>query len=128
MEVVMARVMVKKAHARHLDNDDASTMSVNQYHPIGHKPALAFHVHQRHASSAVANQTHCTRCGGLMVQEFYIDLRDSIEGLTSPAKRCVQCGEVIDLAILINRQQVQLSMPIQLEKEMSPNYQVTKGR
>ena len=61
----MARAIMEKSHARHLDNDDASTMSVNQYLPISHKPALAFHAHQRKASSLVANQTQCTRCGGL---------------------------------------------------------------
>lgn len=123
----MARTMVKKAHARRLDSDDASTMSVNQYVPIGHKNALAFHAHQGHASSVVANQTHCTRCGGLMVQEFYIDLYDNIDELKSPGKRCVQCGEVIDFVILINRQHTQLSMPIQLGKAMSPNNQMIKG-
>ena len=122
----MARAMVEKTHARHLNNHDASTMSIDQYVPIGHEPALAIHAHQRHASSVIANQTHCTRCGGLMVQEFYIDLRDNIDESTSPAKRCVQCGEVIDFAILINRQQAQPSIPIQQGKEMSQSNQMTK--
>ena len=61
-----------------------------------------------------------------MVQEFYIDLRDNIDESTSPAKRCVQCGEVIDFAILINRQQAQPSIPIQQGKEMSQSNQMTK--
>jgi hypothetical protein len=39
--------------------------------------------------------THCTRCGGLMVTEQFIDL---------PAHRCVQCGEIVDPVILQNRQ------------------------
>ena len=123
----MARAIMEKSHARHLDNDDASTMSVNQYLPISHKPALAFHAHQRKASSLVANQTQCTRCGGLMVREFFTGVRDSIDELKSPVKRCVQCGEVIDFSILINRQQAQLSMPTQIGKEMSPKNPVTKG-
>jgi hypothetical protein len=123
----MARAMMETSHARYLENDDASTMQVNRYLPIGHKPTLAFHAHRRHASPVVANQAHCTRCGGLMVQEFYIDLRNNIDELISPAKRCVQCGEVIDFVILITRQRAHLSMPIQLGKEMSPNNQMTKG-
>lgn len=38
---------------------------------------------------------HCSRCGGLMVAEYVIDL---------PGHRCVQCGEVVDPVILHNRQ------------------------
>lgn len=37
----------------------------------------------------------CSRCGGLMVIEQHADF---------PARRCVQCGEVIDPVILENRQ------------------------
>ncbi len=38
---------------------------------------------------------HCSRCGGFMVMEPLADL---------PARRCVQCGEVVDPVILQNRQ------------------------
>lgn len=38
---------------------------------------------------------HCLRCGGLMVMEQLLDLQ---------ARRCVQCGEVVDPVILRNRQ------------------------
>lgn len=44
----------------------------------------------------LASITQCSRCGGLMVTEQYVDL---------PAQRCVQCGEFIDPVILQNRQQ-----------------------
>ncbi|NOU11895.1 MAG: hypothetical protein HOO98_18025 [Nitrospira sp.] len=54
-------------------------------------------------SSAVTNQSICTRCGGLMVNEFFMDVLDSIRELKFPAKRCVQCGEVVDFVILTNR-------------------------
>jgi hypothetical protein len=37
----------------------------------------------------------CSRCKGLMVSEEYGDF---------PARRCIQCGEVIDPVILQNRQ------------------------
>lgn len=37
---------------------------------------------------------HCSRCGGLMVMEQLMDL---------PARRCVQCGEIVDPVILHNR-------------------------
>jgi ferredoxin len=45
----------------------------------------------------------CTRCGGLMVAERYIDLLDDTGQLEFTADRCIQCGEVIDQTILRNR-------------------------
>ena len=38
---------------------------------------------------------YCSRCGGLMVMDQLIDL---------PSERCVQCGDVVDPVILLNRQ------------------------
>jgi len=42
----------------------------------------------------------CSRCGGLMVTEQYVDIL---------ARRCVQCGELIDSVILQNRHR---SLPV----------------
>lgn len=39
-----------------------------------------------------------------MVNEYYMDLLDSIGESKFHAKRCVQCGEVVDFVILLNRQ------------------------
>ena len=43
----------------------------------------------------------CTRCGGLLVEEFCMDLSNSER--TAEAQRCVQCGELVDPVILANR-------------------------
>ena len=45
----------------------------------------------------------CTRCGGLMVADRYIDLLDDTGKLEFTADRCIQCGEVVDQTILRNR-------------------------
>lgn len=45
----------------------------------------------------------CARCGGLMVWEHYMDLRDDTGQIGMTALRCTSCGEVIDPIILQNR-------------------------
>ncbi len=45
----------------------------------------------------------CSRCGGLMVSEFSIDLWSPTSKLDGAPRRCVQCGDVIDAVILRNR-------------------------
>ena len=45
----------------------------------------------------------CVRCGGLMVLEQCFDLHSDNGHLDFPAKRCVQCGELVDPVILKNR-------------------------
>lgn len=47
--------------------------------------------------------TRCLRCGGLMVHEQCFDLRSDNGQLDFTAKRCVQCGELVDPVILKNR-------------------------
>jgi len=54
-------------------------------------------------SSAVQHKSMCTRCGGLMVQDFCLDVLGNIGEAEFAAKRCVQCGEVVDPVILRNR-------------------------
>jgi ribosomal protein S27AE len=45
----------------------------------------------------------CPRCGGLLVREPFADLLDDTASRDLAARRCVQCGEVIDPTILGNR-------------------------
>jgi len=54
-------------------------------------------------STAGPRESTCTRCGGLMVNDFFMDLLNSTGELEFAAKRCVQCGEVVDPVIQRNR-------------------------
>ena len=47
-----------------------------------------------------------------MVNDFYMDLLNSIGESKFAAKRCVQCGEVVDSVILLNRQLRQEPMTV----------------
>jgi RNase P subunit RPR2 len=53
--------------------------------------------------SPVLRQSFCLRCGGLMVNEFSVDLRNSTSELECATRRCVQCGDIVDALILRNR-------------------------
>jgi hypothetical protein len=61
--------------------------------PVGNHPV----------DSEVFHESICTRCGGLMVQDFCLDVLANIGESECAAKRCVQCGEVVDSVILRNR-------------------------
>lgn len=52
-------------------------------------------VKEKHFADWKILSLKCSRCEGLMVTEEYADFR---------ARRCVQCGEIIDPIILENRQ------------------------
>ena len=56
------------------------------------------------AEKTSSAQLTCARCGGLMVSDFCMDLMNSPGELEVAAKRCVQCGEVVDPVIQRNRQ------------------------
>lgn len=47
----------------------------------------------------------CSRCQGLMVREFIVDLYVSPTG--GNAWRCVSCGHLADPVIVLNRQRYQ---------------------
>ena len=79
-------------------------------------------------SSAVQHESICSRCGGLMVNDFCLDVLGSIGESEFSAKRCVQCGEVVDPVILSNRQLRQEPMTAQLAGRMLPNNCVMEGR
>lgn len=49
------------------------------------------------------NDNHCRRCGGFMINEHCTDLLDETGRMEFPAVRCLQCGDVVDAVILLNR-------------------------
>ena len=63
-----------------------------------------------------------------MVDDFCMDVLGSIGEAEFAAKRCVQCGEVVDSVILLNRQLRQKPMAVQLAGKMLPNNCVMEGR
>ncbi len=79
-------------------------------------------------SSSVPHESTCTRCGGLMVDDLCMDLLNSFGESKFVAKRCVQCGEVVDPVILSNRQLRQEPMTVQLAGRLLPNNCVMEGR
>ncbi|MBI3356408.1 MAG: hypothetical protein HY038_06510 [Nitrospirae bacterium] len=81
----------------------------------------------RAASSAVPHESTCVRCGGLMVKDFCMDVLANIRESEFAAKRCVQCGEVVDPVILRNRRLRQESMAVQPQVKLvqSMEFQVT---
>lgn len=50
-----------------------------------------------------AGKNSCTRCDGLMIKEYYMDLEDDSGQIGITGMRCTSCGEVIDPVILRNR-------------------------
>ena len=78
---------------------------------------------------SVANhRSTCSRCGGLMVSDFCMDLLNSTGELECAAKRCVQCGEVLDAVIERNRQLRQDMMPVRCTARPVANHYETKGQ
>ena len=66
-------------------------------------------------SSAAPHQSVCARCGGLMVTDFCMDLLFCIGETEFAARRCVQCGEIVDSVILLNRQLGREPMTVSLQ-------------
>jgi hypothetical protein len=79
-------------------------------------------------SSADPHESTCTRCGGFMVNDSYMDLLNTVGESKFAAKRCVQCGEVVDPVILSNRGFKQEPVTAQPAGKMVPNNHVTNGR
>jgi len=102
MEAIMARTSTEKARDRQLAD-----------------PTVSF---------AVRLESPCARCGGLMVNDFCMDVLNNLGESKFAAKRCVQCGEVIDPVILQNRGAWKEPMTVQLEGKMAPNNCVTESR
>ena len=91
MEVIMARALTEKLRNEQLPNHTAI--------------------------SAIQHESMCARCGGLMVNDFCMDVLNSFGESKFDAKRCVQCGEVVDPVILKNRRTGQVPMVVQLAGE-----------
>lgn len=54
---------------------------------------------------SAAGNDRCPRCGGLMIAEPGPESLDDMGLRDYLVRRCVQCGEVIDPVILMNRRQ-----------------------
>ena len=78
-------------------------------------------------SSATQHESTCIRCGGLMVQDFCLNVLGNIDEAEFVAKRCVQCGEVVDPVILRNRGTRQESMTVQRLGKILSNNCVTES-
>ena len=63
-----------------------------------------------------------------MVNDSCMDLLNSTGESKIAAKRCVQCGEVVDPVILQNRGTRQEPMVVQLAGRMLPNNCMKEGR
>ena len=46
---------------------------------------------------------NCPRCQGFMVEDFFIDLQESMGPHWVTGWRCMNCGNVIDPVIAVNR-------------------------
>ena len=64
----------------------------------------------RPRSTSQVGEGTCTRCGGLMIKEYYLDLQDDTGQIGIKGLRCTSCGEVIDPVILQNRLDPTLSL------------------
>jgi hypothetical protein len=75
--------------------------------------------------SQAPHESTCTRCSGLMVTDFYMDLLFCIGETEFAAQRCVQCGEIVDPVILRNREINHEPVTAQTAGKMVPNNHVT---
>jgi hypothetical protein len=46
----------------------------------------------------------CDRCEGLMIEDDFLDMEESFEGMWLRAWRCLNCGRALDPVILANQQ------------------------
>jgi len=46
----------------------------------------------------------CDRCQGFMLQDSFLDMEESFEGMWLRAWRCLNCGHAVDAVMLANRQ------------------------
>ncbi len=55
------------------------------------------------------HESTCMRCGGFMVPDFCTDLLNGAGSLDCSTRRCVQCGDIVDPVIRLNRHLQQLA-------------------
>jgi hypothetical protein len=46
----------------------------------------------------------CQRCEGFMLEDDFLDMQKSFEGMWLRAWRCVNCGHAVDTVMAANRQ------------------------
>lgn len=63
---------------------------------------------QDQTPGAYQNMHACNRCGGLLIREGLFDLSDDTGHMRRWARRCVQCGNIVDPLILKRRAGVDL--------------------
>ncbi len=63
---------------------------------------------QGHELVTVHSRHTCKRCGGLMLREGLFDLFDDTGQMRRWARRCVQCGDIVDSLILKRRMGAEL--------------------
>jgi hypothetical protein len=80
------------------------------------------------ATSAGRDESICARCGGLMVNDFCMDVFNSTGEPEFSARRCVQCGEVIDPVIERNRRLRQESRTVRFTERILSSHSVTEGQ
>jgi predicted RNA-binding protein with PUA domain len=68
-----------------------------------HGRTESFHSAECGDLNVVLGDPHCKRCGGLMVKEHCTDPFDETGRMEFPALRCLQCGNLVDAVILLNR-------------------------
>jgi hypothetical protein len=62
----------------------------------------------------------CPRCNGLMVDDWFQDIRDDTGRINFEGLRCLICGEVVDPVILRNRQIGPEGIPGRRRRRLSP--------
>ncbi|MCS6329378.1 MAG: hypothetical protein H8K06_20180 [Nitrospira sp.] len=66
------------------------------------------------------HESSCMRCGGLMVPDFCTDLLNGSGSLDCSTRRCVQCGDIVDPVIRLNRHLQQSAVVARELKAVGP--------
>ncbi|MCW5786814.1 MAG: hypothetical protein KIT49_04880 [Nitrospira sp.] len=69
------------------------------------------------------HESSCMRCGGLMVPDFCTDLLNGSGSLDCSTLRCVQCGDIVDPVIRLNRHLQQSAVVARELKSVGPGSQ-----
>ncbi len=73
--------------------------------PEGYQKKENFQEECADHNSTVSQAESCSRCGGLLVYDYCTDLQDDTGTISFVAKRCTQCGNLIDPVIVQNQNQ-----------------------
>ena len=70
--------------------------------------AISKNIHSGPILGESQNIQACNRCGGLLIREGLFDLFDDTGQMRRWARRCVQCGDIVDPLILKRRMGAEL--------------------